>query len=57
MLNLASATRRFWSGYRRAAAERAALRQLSGLSDGLLRDMGLERGNLRDAIRGGDPCR
>jgi uncharacterized protein YjiS (DUF1127 family) len=53
MSSLTSATRRLWSGYRRAAAERAALRQLQGVSDHLLRDMGLERGSLRDAVRAG----
>ena len=42
-----------WSGYRRAAAERAAIRQLSGLSDQLLADMGLDRESIREAIRTG----
>ncbi len=53
MPSFASATRRFWDDYRRAAAERTALRRLSGMSDDLLRDIGLDRGNLRDAIRRG----
>jgi uncharacterized protein YjiS (DUF1127 family) len=52
MPSITSATRRLWNDYRRAAAEREAVRGLSRLSDGLLRDMGLDRGNLRDAVRG-----
>lgn len=39
-----------WSGYRRAAAERAAVRQLSRLSDQLLADMGLTRETIREAV-------
>jgi uncharacterized protein YjiS (DUF1127 family) len=52
MPRIASTPLRLWHDYRRAAAERATVRQLSQLSDGLLRDMGLERGNLREAVRG-----
>ena len=55
MSSLASATRRLWNGYRRAAAERAALRQLSGVSDHMLRDIGLDRADLREAVRKGRP--
>jgi uncharacterized protein YjiS (DUF1127 family) len=51
-MSITSATVRLWNGYRRAAAERAALRQLSGVSDHMLRDMGLDRGSLREAVRG-----
>ena len=39
-----------WSNYRRRVAERDAIRHLSGLSDNLLRDIGLDRGTIREAI-------
>lgn len=42
-----------WADYRRRAAERDAVRRLSRLSDDLLRDMGLTRGNVREMVRAG----
>lgn len=42
-----------WTSYRRAAAERVAVRQLSRLSDQLLADMGLERSSIRDLVHTG----
>ena len=48
---------RLWSDYRRAAAEREAIRRLSSLSDGMLRDIGLDRGGIREAVRKGFPGR
>ena len=54
MPSIANATLRLWSDYRRAAAERDAIRRLSSLSDGMLRDIGLEdRGAIREAVRNG----
>ena len=53
MPSLASATLRLWSDYRRAAAERAAVRRLSAMSDAMLRDIGLDRGGIREAVRNG----
>ncbi|HRO13010.1 DUF1127 domain-containing protein [Amaricoccus sp.] len=55
MTSLTTATRRFWTSYRRAAAEREALRRLASLSDGMLRDIGLDRSDLRHAVRHGRP--
>ena len=46
-----------WSSYRRRVAERDAIRHLSGLSDNLLRDIGLDRGGIREAVRKGFPGR
>ena len=39
-----------------AAAERAAIARSSGLSDDILRDIGLDRGGIRDAVRNGFPA-
>ena len=56
MTRLISASSRLaglWSDYRRRAGERAAIARLAGMSDKMLRDIGLERGNLREAVRNG----
>ena len=42
-----------WADYRRRAAERDAIRRLSRLPDSLLRDMGLTRGGVPEAVRTG----
>ena len=57
MPSIANATLRLWSDYRRAAAERDAIRRLSSLSDAMLRDIGLDRGGIREAVRKGFPGR
>ena len=42
-----------WTSYRRRAAERDAIRRLSGLSDNILRDIGLDRAGIREAVHTG----
>ena len=51
------ATRSWWSGLARAVAAeyraRCAVRQLAGLDEYMLRDIGLDRGGLEHAARFG----
>jgi uncharacterized protein YjiS (DUF1127 family) len=42
-----------WKTYRRRAAEREAIRRLSSLSDSMLRDIGIDRAGLREAVHAG----
>ena len=42
-------------GYLRRSRERAAIARLDQLSDATLRDIGLTRGSIREAVRYGRP--
>jgi uncharacterized protein YjiS (DUF1127 family) len=41
-----------WRGYRHHRERRAAIESMRRLGDHMLRDMGLDRGDIEDAVRG-----